>query len=113
MRIRSTRFVIATTAMATAAVLMTTVLVAPRAWSVDQARQSDTTIATADDGGSSVGNILPRPNTGQTPDSPNDPGGWQQYLVFALIFAGLGAIVLLATRESRRARAERDHASTA
>jgi hypothetical protein len=112
MRTRCTRYVIATTATAAVAALMATVLAVPRAWSVDQVRQSDTTVATSDEG-SSVGNILPRPNTGQAPDSPNDPGGWQQYLVFALIFAGLGAIVLFATRESRRARAERDHASTA
>lgn len=54
-----------------------------------------------------TGNILPRPNSGQAPDSPNDPGGWQQYLVFGLIFAGLAVIVVLVTRESRKARGSR------
>ncbi|MGY6502098.1 MAG: hypothetical protein ACXIVQ_14540 [Acidimicrobiales bacterium] len=51
-----------------------------------------------------TGNILPRPNTGRAPDSPNDPGGWQQYMVFGLIFAGLGVIVALVVRDSRKAK---------
>lgn len=55
-----------------------------------------------------LGDIIPRPNSGQAPDSPNDPGGWQQYLVFGLILAGLATIFGLAVRESRRARARRD-----
>lgn len=75
------------------------------------AQESDSTtgaeISTTEvtiEGPSSVGNILPRPNSGQAPDSANDPGGWQQYLVFALIGLGLLAIVVLATRDSRRIR---------
>lgn len=53
---------------------------------------------------SQFGNILPRPNSGQAPDSANDRGGWQQYMVFALIGVGLLAIVALATRQSRKIR---------
>jgi hypothetical protein len=75
---------------------------------VDRAlAQSDTTVDTRpviDDGSSPAGNILPRPNTGQAPDSPNDPGGWQQYLVFGLILGGLALIAALVVRESRKAR---------
>jgi hypothetical protein len=73
-----------------------------------QTEAPDATVDTRpviDDGSSPVNNILPRPNSGQAPDSPNDPGGWQQYLVFGLILAGLVVIVLLVLRESRRARA--------
>jgi hypothetical protein len=76
-----------------------------------EAQSGDTTTSIdAGDGPSPAGNIVPRPNSGQAPDSPNDPGGWQQYLVFALIFAGLGVIVVLAVRESRRARGVRPRA---
>lgn len=64
-----------------------------------------TTTAAGTDGQSPAGNILPRPDSGQAPDSPNDPGGWQQYLVFGAIFAGLGVIVALVVRESRHAKA--------
>lgn len=70
-------------------------------------QQDEVTSTTASEGDSSVGDILPRPNSGQAPDSPNDPGGWQQYLVFAALFVGLAAIALLVRRESRRARAAR------
>lgn len=69
--------------------------------------QVDTTADTrpvVDDPNSPAGNILPRPNTGQAPDSPNDPGGWQQYLVFALIIGGLALIAAMVIRESKRAR---------
>lgn len=74
----------------------------------EAAAQSETTVDTRpviDDPNSPLGNMLPRPNSGQAPDSPNDPGGWQQFLVFGLIAGGLGVIVLLVRRESRRARA--------
>lgn len=80
---------------------------APSANAALHAQQDEVTTTTASEGDSSVGNILPRPNSGQAPDSPNDPGGWQQYLVFAVLFVGLAAIVLLVRRESRRARAAR------
>lgn len=69
------------------------------------AQDDPTTTSLAPSGPDSpAGNILPRPNSGTAPDSPNDPGGWQQYMVFALIGLGLLAIVALATRESRRIR---------
>ncbi|QGG94879.1 hypothetical protein [Actinomarinicola tropica] len=66
-----------------------------------------TTTVPVSDEDSPLGDIIPRPNTGRAPDSPNDPGGWQQYLVFALLLGGMAAIVLLVRRESRRARAAR------
>ncbi len=68
------------------------------------AQDESTTTEVTTEGPSSAGNILPRPDSGQAPDSANDPGGWQQYMVFALIGLGLLAIVVLATRDSRRIR---------
>ena len=53
------------------------------------------------------GDILPRPNTGQAPETAGEPGGWQQYMVFGLIFAGLAVILLFIVRESRQARRQR------
>lgn len=104
---RARRPVARTLGVGLLAVLCATVLVATPA--TVATAQSDGTTSTVDagDGPSPVGNIVPRPNSGQAPDSPNDPGGWQQYLVFALIFAGLGVIMALAVRESRRARSAR------
>lgn len=66
-----------------------------------------TTTAVESDGQSPAGNILPRPGSGQAPDSPNDPGGWMQYLVFGVILAGIAIIVLLVVRESRNAKGNR------
>ncbi|MBK5224091.1 MAG: hypothetical protein JJE52_14700 [Acidimicrobiia bacterium] len=87
--------------------LAAAILTAPLAAAQDDpGTDSDTTTTTMfrRDGDSPIGDILPEPNSGQAPDSPNDPGGWQQYLVFALIAGGLGAIVLLVRRESKRAK---------
>lgn len=57
--------------------------------------------------------ILPRPNSGSTPKSSSDRGGWEQYAVMGSIVAALGAIVLLIRRESKRAkvRFEQKHAN--
>lgn len=49
--------------------------------------------------------IIPRPGEGQTPDEPGDRGGWQQIAVFLALVAGLGLIIVLVVRSSRRARA--------
>jgi hypothetical protein len=69
--------------------------------------QPVTTTLPVSDEDSPLGDIIPRPNSGRAPDSPNDPGGWQQYLVFALIIGGMAAIVMLVRRSSRRALASR------
>jgi hypothetical protein len=71
-----------------------------------------TTTAVESDGQSPAGNILPRPGSGQAPDSPNDPGGWMQYAVFGVILAGIAIIVLLVVRESRKARGNRTSTGT-
>ena len=47
--------------------------------------------------------IIPRPGEGETPDRPNDRGGWQQVLVLGLMVAGLSGVAGLAWRSSRRA----------
>lgn len=73
---------------------------------------SPTTLRPAE-GDLPLGDIIPRPNSGRAPDSPNDPGGWQQYLVLGLVLAGLATIFGLAVRESRRARARRGSRSPA
>lgn len=74
----------------------------------DEPEDGTTTTEVVRDEDSPLGDIIPRPNSGQAPDSPNDPGGWQQYLVFGAIIAGMAAIVLLVRRESRRALARRE-----
>lgn len=68
---------------------------------------STTTTQPDTDGPSPAGNILPRPGSGQAPESAGDPGGWLQYLVFGLIIGGVALIALLVARESKKARAAR------
>lgn len=46
--------------------------------------------------------IIPLPNSGAYPKRQGDRGSSQQYLVFALMTAGVGAITLLVVRESRK-----------
>ena len=91
---------------AAALALVSMLVVAFLAASPVGAQENDpgTTTEVVTDGPSSVGNILPRPNSGQAPESANDPGGWQQDMVFALIGLGQLVIVVLATRDSRRFR---------
>lgn len=55
-------------------------------------------------------NIIPRPNSGQEPADAGDRGGALQILVFVAIVAGVGTLVVLATRDVRRGR---DRARTA
>lgn len=73
----------------------------------DEDEPATTTQQVADED-SPLGDIIPRPNSGRAPDSPNDPGGWQQYMVFGLIVGGMAAIVLLVRRSSKRALTARD-----
>ena len=57
--------------------------------------------------------IIPEPNSGAAPRDENDRGGWAQYAVLIGIVVGLGVIVLLVARESRRKRqAQGDATST-
>lgn len=48
--------------------------------------------------------ILPRPDSGSAPETPGDPGGWQQLTLLALIVVALVVITLLVWRQARRAR---------
>ena len=50
------------------------------------------------------GDIIPQPETGQAPDDPGDRGGGLQIALFVAIVAGVGAIVAIVVRESRRSR---------
>lgn len=108
MRSLRTRRLTAPVAVAASAVLALVIVLASMAPTSAQITDVDdattTTTMVESDGPSPAGNILPRPDTGQAPDSPNDPGGWQQYLVFGLILAGIGLIVGMVIRESRRVR---------
>ena len=91
--------------------LVPVALVAALAVPVGAADEEDepaTTTQQVVDEDSPLGDIIPRPNSGRAPDSPNDPGGWQQYMVFGLIVAGMAAIVLLVRRSSKRALTARD-----
>ena len=49
--------------------------------------------------------ILPRPNSGSAPETPGDPGGWQQLTLLAVIVVALALIFFLVRRQARRARA--------
>ncbi len=48
--------------------------------------------------------IIPRPNSGREPETPFDRGGWAQLALLAGILAGMGVIVAMIVRESRRRR---------
>jgi len=48
--------------------------------------------------------IIPTPAEGRAPDNPGDPGGWEQLALFGVIVAGLGLVVFLVWRSSRKAR---------
>lgn len=68
----------------------------------------DTTTTTSQeirDSDTGLNDIVPQPNSGEAPDDPSDPGGWQQYMVFGLIIGGMAVIVMIVVRQSRRARA--------
>lgn len=52
-----------------------------------------------------AGRIIPRPNSGQAPDDPGDPGGWQQTMLLLLVMGAIALMVFLAWRESKRKRA--------
>jgi hypothetical protein len=51
-----------------------------------------------------VDDIIPRPNSGSEPREAGDRGGALQVAVLAGIVVGVGVIVALVVRESRRAR---------
>jgi hypothetical protein len=47
--------------------------------------------------------IIPEPDSGQAPEEAGDRGGVLQLGLLAVILVAVGAIVVLVTRESRRA----------
>jgi hypothetical protein len=53
--------------------------------------------------------IIPKPNSGREPEEAGDRGGALQLLVFGLIVAGIGGIVAMIVRESRRNRTPSTH----
>jgi hypothetical protein len=97
------RLLVAVSVVLGALGVVATAIAAPTPAGAQDAPSSTT--APVRDEDSPLGDIIPRPGSGQAPDSPNDPGGWQQYLVFGLIVGGMAAIVLLVRWESRRALA--------
>jgi uncharacterized membrane protein len=59
---------------------------------------------TTDDTPVPAQDIIPEPNSGRAPDDAGDRGGVLQGVVFLLILVGVGGVVALAVRESRRKR---------
>lgn len=57
--------------------------------------------------GGDMGRILPRPNSGQEPQTPGDPGGSQQVGLFFGLCAVIAAMVAFGLWRSRVARARR------
>ncbi|MEZ5238665.1 MAG: hypothetical protein R2716_06850 [Microthrixaceae bacterium] len=99
-----------------AAVLAMVVLVAAPAGAQDDAGPGTTepagstavleTTTTLPSGGE-IGNILPRPNSGREPQTPGDPGGSQQVMLFFAICAAILGITGFVYWRSRVARARR------
>jgi hypothetical protein len=56
--------------------------------------------------------IIPRPNSGQEPTEAGERGGVLQIVVFVALVAGVGTIVVLATRDVRRSRSGARRAGT-
>ena len=56
--------------------------------------------------------IVVEPNSGQAPTYEGQRGTTSQFVVLGAILVGLGAIVAMATRESRRKRAGQTRSST-
>jgi hypothetical protein len=50
-----------------------------------------------------AGSIIPDPREGCAPETPGDPGGWQQLTLFAVILVALAVIALLVRRQVRQA----------
>ncbi len=50
-----------------------------------------------------AGSIIPDPREGCGPETPGDPGGWQQLTLFAVILVALAVIALLVRRQVRQA----------
>jgi hypothetical protein len=59
---------------------------------------------TTDDTPVPAQDIIPEPNSGRAPDDAGDRGGVLQGVVFLFIVVGVGGVVTLAVRESRRNR---------
>lgn len=49
-----------------------------------------------------VGDIVQRPNSGVAPTSSNERGGWEQLMVFGLLFTAVGVVAAFAWRDMRR-----------
>ena len=55
--------------------------------------------------GAEAPNIIPRPNSGASPEEAGDRGGALQLALFVLLVVAIGGAVLLLVRQSQRARA--------
>jgi hypothetical protein len=81
--------------------LVALVLLAPAPAATGQEGGDDTTTSTVP---GPVDGIIPRPNSGAEPTEAGDRGGALQVAVLVAIVVGVGVIVALVVRESRRAR---------
>lgn len=81
--------------------LVALVLLAPAPAAAGQEGGDDTTTSTVP---LPVDGIIPRPNSGAEPTEAGDRGGALQVAVLVAIVVGVGVIVTLVVRESRRAR---------
>lgn len=77
-----------------AALTLASVLVAPTAV---LAQDTPATVGTTPD-------IIPRPNSGESPSEAGDRGGALQLLVLGLVVVGIGGAATHLVRQSRRAR---------
>jgi len=58
--------------------------------------------------GGGGGDIIPRPSEGRAPETPGDPGGWQQLTLLAVIVIAVAVILYLVRRQVKQAQRLRD-----
>ena len=84
--------------------LVALVLLAPAPAATGQKGGDDTGTSSTSTVPGPVDGIIPRPNSGAEPTEAGDRGGALQVAVLVAIVVGVGVIVALVVRESRRAR---------
>lgn len=76
-----------------------TATAASPAWAQEDSSSSTTPVPSAEEDP----DIIPRPDSGREPEEAGDRGGALQLGLLALLLVGVGAIVALVVRDSRRA----------
>ncbi|MCP4436354.1 MAG: hypothetical protein GY812_12790 [Actinomycetia bacterium] len=76
----------------------------------NQSDDAPVTTSTLPESNADIGRIIPLPNSGQEPQDPGDPGGWQQVALFFLVCAVILAMAGWVIWRGRVNRARRREA---